>query len=698
MNTFVDGATLVRAALIEGLTPPRRRTVSQWAEERRIVSADSGSPQPGPWSNDLLPHLVEPMDCCSVSDPCTDVVVVGSAQGGKSSIGENFIGYGIDDDPAPMLVVLPTLDEAKKYNRIKLATMIDATPSLRRRVAEQKSRDEAGSTASFKKFRGGFLQIAGANASAGLQMISVRRLLGDEVAEFPDDLDGRGDPWEMAIARTTAWWNRGVKRLMVSTPGVKGACRITAAYEASDQRRLYLPCPSCGEWFLPRFGCMKIERRGGALDAWLQCPAHGCVIEHHHKRAMVRRDGWLKTYPGEGAPGDVVPDGAFEIFRARPSEGRQPGFHFWQVVSPFVTWSQIAMRHEASGGNHLLEKVFSQQVLGEAFEEKGEAPDDEKLFLVSRNGHRLGAVPPGGLVLTGAVDVQGNRLEWAVYAWAGTALTSWIVDAGVIEGDPEADETWKALDAVMARRYALAGGRVYPVELWGIDAGYKSHAVYAYSRGRPRVLATNGLAGHLLPIVGTPKKVDVNWKGKPVKGGALLYPMGTYPLKSLLYAGLRKTLEGPDENGVYPAGMVHLSRDLDRAYLAQLTAEYLADVATRDGRMRKEWKKKRDVANEALDIWVIARAMAFQLGLDRYTADQWRMLAIEREAPPDQPQGDLLAPLAVKPPAPAPVEEAAAPPDDIRAPRDEAPRETQAGSAPRSGWVGARPGWMRRGD
>ncbi len=637
-----DGAATVRAAIIEGLTPPRERTVSEWAKEERVVSPDSGSPQPGRWSNELAPYLVEPMDCCGLQDPSTDVAFMGAAQIGKSSVGENFTGYGICDDPAPMLIVLPTLDEAKKYNRLKLSPMLDATPALRARMMRLVSRDEQGSSVFYKKFRGASITIAGANASAGLQMISVKRVLLEEVTEFPDDLDGRGDPGAMALARTLAWSNRAMKRVQVSTPGVKGACRITEAYSRSDQRRFYVPCPHCGAYFLPRFEYLKWEADAGSPAAYLACPAHGCVIEHHAKRRMVRPDGWLKTYSGDGCPGDVVSADEFAHLRNRASAGRQPGFHVWQVVSPFVSWDEIILRYRESVGNYLTERVFSQQILGEAFEEKGEAPDDEMLFL-RREPYRLGAMPVGALVLTGAVDVQSNRLEWAVWGW-GAGLTSFLVDKGIVEGDPDSEETWRLIDAILPRTYAMPSGRTWPVEIWCVDSGYKSHAVYAFTRGRPRVIATNGLDGHLLPMLGTPKKVDVNWKGKPIKGGAMLYPMGTFPLKSLLYSGLRKTIDGPNADGTWPPGAVRLSDDIDRDYVRQMTAEYLADVATRDGRIKKQWKKKRDVANEALDLWVMARAGAWHIGLDRYTPERWRVLAAERGAVPDPVQGDLLGP------------------------------------------------------
>jgi phage terminase large subunit GpA-like protein len=634
----------LRRVAAEALRPPERVSVPDWAERYRIVSPDSGSPQPGRWSNALTPYLVEPMACCSPDDPAASVTVLGSAQGGKTSIAENAIGCWIDRDPASILIVLPTLDEAKKYNRIKLGPLIDATPVLRSKVLKQTSRDEAGSTTFFKKLRGGgFVQVTGANASSGLQMISAKYLVGEEITEFPDDVDGRGDPLVLAEARQLAWLERGAKRVYSSTPGIKGACRITERYLAGDQRQLYAACPHCGTWQTLRFEQLRWDSETAPHGAYLACVAHGCVIAHHEKRAMIAGARWIKTWPsGEGDP--PGPESWFEAkeidrWLERGSEGRAPSFRFWQIVSPFVSWDEIVAQFLAARGHPLKERVFTQQVLGEAFEERGEAPDDEKLFL-RREDYRLGRIPDGVCVLTGGIDVQANRLEWAVWGW-GPGMSSVLVDRGVIDGSPDDDTVWTAADRLVGRTWPDPRGAVWPCDLWGIDAGYKSHAVYAFSRGRPRVRATNGLAGFMLPMLGTPKKVDCNWKGKPIKGGALLYPMGIYAAKALLYAGLRKTIDGPDANGIWPLGAVRLSSDLDRDYCRQLTAEYLADEATRDGRIRKIWKKKRDQANEALDIWVMARAMAFALQLDRMTAAEWQALAAERGAAGLPAQADL---------------------------------------------------------
>src|SRR5262245_61725732 len=124
-------------ALALVLQPAQAMTVSQWAEARRFVSAESGSPAPGKWRNELVPFLVEPMDLAGLDHPSRKVVITGGAQSTKSEIGLNALGHTIECEPSPALVMLPSIDETRKYNRVKLDQMIEATPSLKARVLEQ---------------------------------------------------------------------------------------------------------------------------------------------------------------------------------------------------------------------------------------------------------------------------------------------------------------------------------------------------------------------------------------------------------------------------------------------------------------------------------------------------------------------------------------------------------------------------------
>jgi len=379
-----DPRAIIADALAAAFTVPPDVKVSEWAENKREVSAESGSPKPGKWRNAETPYGVEPMDCLSTYDPSTDVTLMFAAQVIKTEIGVNFIGATIDTDPSPVLIVLPSIDEAAKFNRTKLGPAIDGTPALKHKVREVKSRDENGSTASYKRFRGGFIQITHAGSSKGLQAITVKKLWGDEISEFPLDAGGRGDPIDQMRQRNSTYVSRGAKNLWTSTPKLKGTCRISAMYEASDQRRWYWKCPECGDYFVFRFGHLKWDSETAPHSAHCVAPCCGSVIPHWRKREMNAGGVWLKTFPTAGeedeTPGDVVPAARIEFFRARKSHGRQPGFHIWRGQSAFHDWEMIIAAYVAAKDVPDKLKTFTQQVLAEAYEEAGEAPDHLKLF------------------------------------------------------------------------------------------------------------------------------------------------------------------------------------------------------------------------------------------------------------------------------------------------------------------------------
>lgn len=682
------GAAAAWAGFAAGILPPPVMTVSAWAEEKRIVAEESGSPYPGPWKNARTPYLVEPMDCMGFDHPCRDVTLKFSAQTAKSEACVNFAGYVIDHQPSPMLTVLPSLEEAQKYNKVKVQPTVEATPVLRTRIRATNSRDEDSSTALFKRYPGGFWVLTGANSSKGLQMISARSRIYDEWSEFPEDTDGRGEPTFQAESRGKAWTERGSKSVYASTPAIKGSCRISAKYAASDMRRFYVPCPSCGDYQVLLWKNLDWDEDIMPHGAYFTCAGHGCIIHSHSKSAMVAAGVWIKTYPGDGeanpAPPEAFPAEQLEQWRARVSAGRQPGFAIWQAYSPFVPWDNTVAEWLDAQGNPRKIKTFTQQALGEDYEEKGEAPDHERLF-DRREPFPARRLPPGVLFTTGAVDVQGDRLEYAVYGYDRGA-SSWLIDAGVLAGDPDQPEVWKALDEVMARRYLDAWGRPWAVEAWGIDTGFKSQTVYRYARGHAasgRVFALDGRPGWKLPSIGLPKTVDVDFAGKKI-GSVQLWPVGTWDLKSEIYGALRYTLQGPDDaTGTWPVGAIHFPSDLcTREFFQQLTAEFLADRAVRTGYTVKEWRKSQ-ARNEQLDMAVYSRALAHHLS-DLLTEAEWDALATARLGRPQDVQASfdalwtpgLATQQAQAAPQPAPTREASAPDAPAAAP---AARDRSAG-------------------
>lgn len=628
-------------ALADFMKPVERLSVAQWAERHRVVAAESGSRYPGEWKNDRAPHLVGIMDALGPDDPAEDVVFVKSAQVGGSEVGINFFGFVVAQDPGPMITVLPSQDESIKYVRTKMQPAIDASPVMRARVLEMTSRTERGSTASFKKFRGGFNQVTFAGSSKGLQMLSARYTLGDEVSEWPAESGERGDPVAQLKVRTKTF-ERDRKRFWVSTPALAGSCRITGMFDDSDRCRRYVPCPHCGAWQVLTFAALKWDSDVWPHRAWFQCLGEGCVIEHVDKGEMLDRAVWIATAPVETGratedgtaeteqPPPVLDDGDLSRWLERDVPRRARGFHIWQAYSKMESWDSIVAEYLGARENHERMRVFTQQVLGEAWEDQGDAPDSEALHKARVLDMRKGRPPTGPVVFTGATDVQGNRLEWAVWGWS-EGMTRWLVDWGVIEGDPHDVETWVRHDDMVAERVYSPGGlgEIRP-EAWAIDTGYATQMVYNYTRGRARVFGVDGRDGRTEPYIGAAKKVDVRLDGRRVPKGATLWPVGTFALKADLYAAIRKSINGPDETGTWRRGAMILPGDVPLAYCEQLTAEHLVRIERASGVVIQKWEKLRGRPNEALDIAGYARAMAAHLGLDRLTAEQWAKLRAER--------------------------------------------------------------------
>ncbi len=180
----------------------------------------------------------------TITDPGHEqIVLMLASQVGKSEIILNTLGYYIDQEPSPILVVQPRVDDAKAFSKDRIAPMLRDTPCLRGKVADARSRD-SGNTTLHKTFAGGHVTLGGANSPAGLAMRPIRVVLADEIDRYPASAGTEGDPLSLATKRTSTFWNR--KIVMVSTPTIDGVSRIAAAYEETDKRRYFVPCGDCG--------------------------------------------------------------------------------------------------------------------------------------------------------------------------------------------------------------------------------------------------------------------------------------------------------------------------------------------------------------------------------------------------------------------------------------------------------------------
>jgi phage terminase large subunit GpA-like protein len=547
----------------ETIKPPPTMTVSEWADTSRRLSSES-SAEPGAWITARAEYQRGIMD--AISDPAIDtVVVMSSAQVGKTEVINNVVGFHIAQDPAPLLVVMPTLEMGEAWSKDRLAPMLRDTPALKDKVKDPRARD-SGNTLLHKVFPGGHVTVCGANSPSSLASRPIRIVLCDEVDRYPVSAGTEGDPVTLARKRSATFWNR--KMVLTSTPTVKGASRIEMAFEASDQRRFYVACPHCTDaqvllWTNVKWPANQPEK------ASYHCGLCGAEWSDVQRWQAIRRGEW----------------------RAEASFTGTAGFHLSELYSSWTRISDMARAFlEAKRSPETL-KAFINTSLGETWEDEGERVDETGLL--GRREDFGQHLPEGVKVLTVGVDLQDDRIEVEVVGW-GIEEESWSISHQRIFGDPSAPALWADLDKLLEQKFLRNDGAELQISAACVDTGgHHTQAAYRYCRDRyrRRVYAVKGMAG-ARPV--WPKKASRNNSGK-----VNLFLIGVDAGKDSIYSRLRITRPGP--------GFCHFPMERDPDWFAQLTAE---TVQTRysKGFPTRVWSKKPGARNEALDCRVYSYA------------------------------------------------------------------------------------------
>jgi phage terminase large subunit GpA-like protein len=638
-------ADIVRRARA-ALRPPPRLDLSDWAEQHFYLSAESAA-EPGRWKT--IPYQRGIMN--AFTDPMiVRVSVMKSARVGWTKILNACAGYYVHQDPCPIMIVQPTIEDAAGYSKEEIAPMLRDCPTLAAIIPEPKTRD-SDNTIMAKRFPGGSLTVIGANSARGFRRVSRKVVLFDETDGYPPSAGSEGDQIQLGIRRTEYYWDRKIGD--GSTPTDAGRSRIEQAFIAGDQRRYYVPCPHCDAKQVLVFKNFKWPK-GKPEAAVCICVHCGAEIEHQHKRAMVTAGEWRPgphpQFPDVPAPGPFTGHASFHIWAA-------------YSFSPNASWGQLATEFaEASkkGPEHL--KTFVNTALGETWQESGEAPEWERVYQ-RRSRYTIGQCPDGVLLLTAGVDVQKDRLVYEVVGW-GRDKRSWSIDAAVIPGDTSDLQKgpWAALNAMLSRTYPHVGGAQLPISMLAIDSGFNSQNVYGWARQHPmnRVIAIKGTDESRV-LIGVPSPVEVTVSGRKLKRGYKVWPIAVTVAKTELYGWLGLPTPTDEEITAAAGAFAHppgycFFPEYGEDYFKQLTAEQLVPHKNRKGFTTFTWELIPGRENHYLDCRVYARAAAGVIGLDRFQESDWlsleRSLGIEaRPAPvpasvPAAPKPQPATPVA----------------------------------------------------
>ncbi|MEX3961037.1 phage terminase large subunit family protein [Paraburkholderia sp. EG286B] len=570
------------AARRENLLPPPKLTLSQWAERYAVLSRET-SAQTGRFR--AFGYQRGMLD--AVTDPSVEKIsVMKSARVGYTKLMDHAVGYFIHQDPSPILVVQPRVEDAESYSKTEISPMLRDTPVLASIAGDQKAKS-SDQTILAKTFRNGSsLTLVGANSPAGFRRITSRVVMFDEVDAYPVDGAGNeGDQIALGTKRSETFWNR--KIVLGSTPTVKGYSRIEKSWGESDQRRYYVPCPHCGEFQVLEWGGPdtphgmkwdKDEQGNGIPEStYYVCKHNGCIVYEVDKPDMIAGGEWRAGKPFNG----------------------HAGFHIWAGYSlfPNAAWPNLVAEWLRVKDDPLARQTFINLVLGEPYEDRGERALNEAK-LAARAEVWAAEVPDGVAVITAAGDVQDDRVEIETVGW-GKNEERWSIDHTVFEGDPESDELWNRVDEHLKRIWFRADGRRFEVMAACIDSGgHHTQKVYEFCKARlgRRIWAIKGESargGARSPVWPT-KKPTARTKAsfRPVI-------IGVNAAKDVIRARLHLDEPGP--------GYMHYPSDRDINYFAQLVSERSVAKLVNGQRFRV-WELSPGRANEALDLAVYSYA------------------------------------------------------------------------------------------
>ena len=554
---------------MKALAPPPELKISEWADQYRVLSREA-SAEAGGWSTERAEYQRGIMDAIT-DEKIDEVVVMSSAQVGKTEIILNTIGYYISQDASPIMCIQPTLDMAATFSKDRLSPMLRDTPVLANKVKDPRSRD-SNNTTYHKTFEGGHITLVGSNSAASLASRPIRVLLFDEVDRYT--VTSEGDSIALAKKRAMTFWNK--KTVMVSTPTNEGSSRIASAFEETDKREFYVPCHECGEEQVLKWKNVNWEQDKPQTAVYI-CEHCGVVWDDADRFRAIRRGSWQATMP------EVV---------------GKAGFRLSGLYSPWTSLeSAVKDFLEAKKLPETL-RVFVNSFLGETWTDEGERVDD---FDIASHREDYGEkVPEGVVILTAGIDCQSDRLECETVGW-GSDEETWSVDFRTFYGDPNSANVWAELDAYLQLTWEREDGVQLAIKGACIDSGgHHTQAVYKFCKPRlgRRIFAIKGLGGEGKPLINGRPSTNNNLKCK-------LWSIGVDTAKEIVYSRLKIKEQG--------AGYCHFPKHYTDEYFKQLTAEKVVKKYHK-GFHRREWIKVRP-RNEALDCRVYALAALNIMGI-----------------------------------------------------------------------------------
>ena len=571
-----------KSFFLDNFQVKKKQSFISWCEKNIWLPSEASS-SPGQFNLSLTPYMKEIYSLLDHGHqgPIELVLLFGS-QLGKTQLCLNYSLYCQCHEPAPLMMVLPTISLGQKFSKQRLTPMIESCPEAINLLKQDVGRSSS-QTMDVKRFYGGVIFIVGSNSKANLSSYPIRYLITDEIDKFELDLGGEGSPLDMASARTLTFNNRVI--IYSSTPSIKGLSAIENKFNESDKNYYHVPCPYCNS-----FQTLVIEN---LTEKGYSCAKCSKVIDEKNKIEMLKAGKWISS-----------------------AKSKVRGFQLNGLYSTMggSDWSYIYDQKIKSMEDENKYKTFTNLILGKTYEEKGSDLDPNEVKAKCIHDYPLKQVPDGAKALIMSMDIQQNRVEFLVTAWC-KKLNCYAIDFGIIPGRIKDDEVKDLLKSVAFQDYFDSVGNPYKINKVMVDSGFDTGDCYLFCRELGNdAIPIKGMSG--LPTqISLPRPIDIRKSGKKyLKSGVLLRHVGVDILKREIYTSLDMDSEKYKNPRVWRR--IFFPKEFTDEFFLQLCAEKLVKEFKKGTlEFTYKWRLKR-ARNEALDLMVYALAGAYLLKLN----------------------------------------------------------------------------------
>lgn len=594
----------------DAIKPRPHLAVDEWVESPDgIVLSSRSSGIPGPLKLRQTPYLREPLRAFNNSGIQRISLCFGT-QAGKTTFIFCLLGYIIDYDPGPTMLVYPTNDMAKSVSKDRIQPMIQDCPNLRRHLT--------GADDDFQLLAYTFdrltVRFAWSNSESATRSHPIKYLLKDELSAFAPGASSAADQ------RVKTFWNH--KIVSTSTPmhesdpmwhelgleprdeAAKGETLFdTSAWAPKHATTVYfyhVPCPHCKAMIRLEFSGLRWPKDCAIRDldgkAWYECQACNGQITDAQKNKAVEAGQWQTENPG----------GKWVAYHMNSIYPRWESCRFGAVAREYLRAkiSQDPAQMQEFVNNYLALPYSLEQ---SGIEMVSDAAIENAVDTYQRN-----TLPAGVKALVLGADVQGDCAYYVVLGF-GSCGKAWFISWGLLASEME-------LPKVLQTPYAHPSGVSLRIVAGGVDARYKSQSVFDVCRkfrtlrpvqGQDRIVEV----GRNTPIPYKMWTPDKNAKGQTPVNALKGLAINTYFFKQIIY-GRMNPAEGQER-------LLYLPTDADEMLTRHLQSEHEITIEDRgSAASKKKWVTRKGFdANHLLDCTVYATAIAHAVKVFRLADD-----------------------------------------------------------------------------